>query len=77
MTEFEFIADLGIVPGIKMNYKAQLNERAILEPYISLSLPVTFDLTSSAMYAPFPVVTVGIRFGVCNLTRKKRDIQGP
>jgi hypothetical protein len=77
MTEFKFIADLGIVPGIKMNYKAQLNEKAVLEPYISLSLPVTYDLTSSSMYVPFPVVTVGIRFGICNLTRKIRDDLGP
>ncbi len=67
MTNFNDISDIGIVPGIKINYKAQLSQKIILEPYISISLPISYSITYTSMYVPFPVATIGLRFGLCTL----------
>lgn len=72
MTDFEYIHDIGIVPGIKINYKACFFTKAILEPYISLSLPVCYNLVDESGYFPFPVLTVGVRLGLCKL----KDVSG-
>ena len=70
MTDFKYISDIGIVPGIKINYKAQISKKLILEPYLSLSLPITYDLKGSYRYTPFPAMTIGARFGLGKLKNK-------
>jgi hypothetical protein len=72
MTNFNDISHLGLVPGLKINYKAQLTQKIILEPYVSLSLPITYDLQDTFGYVPFPVLTIGARFGLSNLKNKTR-----
>lgn len=67
ITNFEDISDIGIVPGIKINYKAQLSQKIILEPYMSISLPISYSIKYTSMYVPFPVLTIGVRFGLCTL----------
>jgi hypothetical protein len=67
MTDFKYFHDVGIVPGIKINYKACLFAKTVLEPYISLSVPVCYNLAEGSGYVPFPVLTVGVRFGLCKL----------
>ena len=41
MTNFKYRQSsentIGIIPGLKINYKAQISCKTILEPYISLS----------------------------------------
>ena len=75
MTDRDFREkDLGIVPGIKINYKSQQYRKLVLEPYISLSLPVSFNVdqwNDWNMYVPFPLATIGIRLGICNLKRNE------
>ena len=66
MTNFKNINDVGIVPGFKLNYKAQLKKNLVLEPYVGLSLPVTVG------YLPFPVATVGLRLGICKLKKRNK-----
>lgn len=73
ITNFNDIYDIGFVPGIKINYKAQLSQQTILEPYISISLPISYSVKHAEMYFPFPVATIGVRFGLCNLKRIKRE----
>jgi len=69
MTNFSNRHDLGLVPGFKFNYKAQLSRSFALEPYAGLSLPVAFDMSRKDIYFPLPAVTVGIRFGICKLKK--------
>jgi hypothetical protein len=64
MTNFQDRYDLGFVPGFKLNYKSQLTEHLILEPYLGISLPITLNLDDSVFYFPLPVATIGIRFGL-------------
>ena len=71
MTNFENKQhDLGIVPGVKINHKTHLAKQLVLEPYLGVSLPISYDLNSANFYVPFPMATVGIRLGICNLKRK-------
>ena len=70
MTDFKDIINIGIVPGVKLNYKSQVSKRMVLEPYISLSLPVTYDVENSHPYIPFPTLTIGMRFGFSELINK-------
>ncbi len=67
MTEFEDAHDIGIIPGFKINYKAQISPRTILEPYLSLSLPIMYDTKAMTGFIPIPVLTVGARFGLFKL----------
>jgi len=67
MTDFKYFHDIGIVPGIKINFKACISAKTILEPYISLAVPVCYNLADRSGYVPFPVLTVGARFGLCKL----------
>ena len=76
MTDFQDRCDLGVVPGFKFNYKAQLTQYLIFEPYVSLSLPITLDLDYMEPYIPFPVVTIGIRLGIHTL-RKNLEKNAP
>jgi len=72
MTNFNNTSHIGVVPGVKINYKAQLTPKLILEPYLSLSLPVTYDVHDSFVYFPFPALTIGARFGLSNLKNKTK-----
>jgi hypothetical protein len=69
MTNFKDISDIGIVPGIKINYKSQLAQKIVLEPYISVSLPISYNISDQSLYVPFPVATIGVRFGLCTLQK--------
>ena len=70
MTDFKYISDFGIVPGVKLNYKGQLSPHSVIEPYVSLSVPFTWETEDFDSYLPLPVTTVGIRIGLCNLKTK-------
>jgi hypothetical protein len=70
MTDFNYISDFGIVPGFKLNYKGQLSPQTVIEPYVSLSVPFTWETEDFDGYIPLPVITVGIRLGLCNLKTK-------
>ena len=70
MTDFKNTSHIGLVPGVKINYKAQLTPKLILEPYVSLSLPITYDLRDTFGYFPFPALTIGARFGLSNMKNK-------
>ena len=67
MTNLNGIYDLGIVPGLKINYKARVSGKFFLEPYMSLSLPFTISLENGAPYPPFPVLTAGLRLSFSEL----------
>jgi len=69
MTDFGNNNDLGLVPGFKFNYKAQLSRSLVLEPYLGLSLPITLNLDHTGFYVPFPVATIGIRLGISKLKK--------
>jgi len=60
-------SDLGIIPGIKLTHKSYITPKIILEPYLSLSLPISFNLPEFQGYFPFPVLTVGCRVGIGRL----------
>ncbi len=63
MTQFENNYSIGLIPGCKINYKAQITSKLIIEPYISLSLPITYELNRYSHIIPFPAMTIGARFG--------------
>jgi hypothetical protein len=70
MTDFKSTNYIGIVPGIKINYKAQISKNLLLEPYLSLSLPFIYDLPNIEGYVPFPALTIGARIGLGKLLSK-------
>lgn len=72
MTNFNDICDIGIVPGFKINYKARLAPKTILEPYISVSLPLSYSVKDTHIWIPFPVATIGIRLGFSNLKKDRK-----
>lgn len=61
---------MGIVPGLKINYKAHLSGSFILEPYLGVSMPVPYDLEDRTILTPFPVATIGLRIGFSTLKRR-------
>jgi len=67
MTDFESIKYIGIVPGVKVNYNAQISKNLLLEPYLSLSIPLIYDIPNIEGYVPFPVLTIGVRIGLGKL----------
>ena len=71
MTDFKDASNIGIIPGIKINYKAEISNKLLLEPYISLSYPLTYDFKESIGIKPVPVWTLGVRFGLFNLKKVK------
>ena len=71
MTNLRDGYDLGVVPGLKINYKAQISNSIVLEPYLGISLPITMNMHNTAFfYVPFPVVTIGLRLGINQLKNK-------
>jgi len=74
MTDFGYFSSIGLVPGFKINYKANLTTNLVLEPYISLSLPITHELTKYPDTIAFPALTFGARFGFNKLNDKRLKI---
>jgi hypothetical protein len=72
MTEFKDFSSIGLVPGLKVNYKANLFSNFILEPYISLSVPITHQLTKYPDTIAFPALTFGARIGINRIKDKSR-----
>jgi hypothetical protein len=72
MTEFDNFSSIGLVPGVKVNYKANLFSNFILEPYISISVPITRELTKYPDTITFPALTFGTRIGINKLKDKSR-----
>jgi hypothetical protein len=72
MTEFKDFSSIGLVPGLKVNYKANLFSNFILEPYISLSVPITHELTKYPDTIAFPALTFGARIGINRIKDKSR-----
>ena len=71
MTDFKDASNIGIIPGIKINYKAEISNKLLLEPYISLSYPLTYDFKESIGIKPVPIMTLGVRFGLFKLKNVK------
>jgi hypothetical protein len=70
MTDFKSSYDIGIIPGFKINYKAHISPKTIIEPYISLSTPICYNIVDESGYVPFPTITVGARFGFSYIINK-------
>lgn len=64
---------IGIIPGFKINYKAQISYNTILEPYISLSLPLMIESETKVGIFRIPMLTVGARFGLFKLKNGKKS----
>jgi len=73
MTDFKDASNIGIIPGFKINYKAEISSKLLLEPYISLSLPLTYDINETLGIKPVSVVTIGVRFGLFKLKNEKKN----
>ncbi len=69
MTDFSNTHDLGLVPGFKLNYKAQLSKNLVFEPYVGISLPITIEMNDRHFYFPFPMATIGVRMGINTLKK--------
>lgn len=74
MTDFGLFSSIGLVPGFKINYKAKIIDNLVLEPYISLSLPITHEFTKYSHTLAFPALTFGARFGFNKLNDKRPKI---
>jgi len=74
MTEFESSSRICLVPGIKINYKVKITNKLVLEPYFSISLPITHELTRYNENYIYPALTFGARFGINKLKDKRSKI---
>ena len=74
MTDFGSFSSIGLVPGIKINYKANVTKTLVLEPYVSFSVPITRELTDYKNTIAFPALTVGARFGLNRLKDRRPKI---
>jgi len=72
VSDFKDVSSIGIIPGVKINYKTHTDLKTLVEPYISLSLPISYNLEASVMNYALPVLTIGVRFGGSKL---KKDIK--
>lgn len=72
VSEFKDVSSFGIIPGFKINYKSQNEPRSLVEPYLGLSLPISFNPKSSGMNYIFPVLTIGVRIGGSKLKNRIR-----
>ena len=70
MNNFEGLNFIGLIPGLKINYKAQLSKIFFIEPYISLSVPIACDVKFESVFVPIPILTVGARIGISTLLKK-------
>lgn len=71
MTNFGSFSSIGLVPGFKINYKANVATNLVFEPYIGLSLPITHELTKYRDTLAFPALTFGARFGFNKLNNRR------
>ena len=72
MTDFQSSNYIGFVPGFKINYKAQITKSFIIEPYLSLSVPIIYDIPYYEGFVPFPVLTIGTRIGLGKVKMKDK-----
>jgi hypothetical protein len=63
ITDFTETVDLGLVPGIKLNWKIIPNRNTSVEPYLGISVPFAAKILNWFVYIPIPTLTVGIRIG--------------
>jgi hypothetical protein len=70
MNNVEGVNLIGLIPGLKFNYKAQLSQKLFIEPYLSLSVPLTCDIKFQDAFVPIPILTLGARFGISSLINK-------
>lgn len=56
--------NLGVLPGLKLTHKSLINGKVLVEPYVSLSFPISYNLTHTHPWMPFPVATIGLRVGM-------------
>jgi len=63
-----------LVPGIKINYKVKIANKLALEPYISISFPITHELTRYNENYIYPTLTFGARFGINKLKDKRSSM---
>lgn len=79
MTDFKYskyiehVNYIGLVPGLKFNYKASVYKDLVLEPYLSLSLPLMYDFREKVFLFPQPVITLGARIGLIKLKAKNKS----
>jgi hypothetical protein len=71
MIEFRSFSTIGIVPGVKINYKANVTTNLVLEPYLGFSVPITHELTRYRETLASPAITFGLRFGFNKLNNKR------
>ncbi|HVN58928.1 MAG TPA: hypothetical protein VMT63_11560 [Bacteroidales bacterium] len=72
MTDLKSYSTIGFVPGFKLNYKSFLSRTLVVEPYISLSYPLTHSLSGYHENYSFPSLTFGARFGLNSLHDKRK-----
>ena len=70
MTDFNYLSNIGLVPGVKFNFKAKIPLNIIVEPYASFSVPISYELKGSFIPIAFPSLTFGARFGLSKLRNK-------
>jgi hypothetical protein len=73
VSDFSDVSSIGIIPGLKINYKSRNGPKTLVEPYLGVSLPVSYDLEASVMNYSFPVLTVGVRFGGFKLNNRVKS----
>ena len=73
VTDFTRVKNVGIIPGLKINYKSQISNSLVLEPYLGLSLPFICDIENFNPSLPFPALTIGIRFGFSKIMDKLKN----
>jgi hypothetical protein len=75
MTDFEYLSCLGLAPGLKSGYKAYLRTNFVLEPFISLSIPLAITLGETpGTVVVFPSITLGTRIGFNKVNEKRYKI---
>ena len=70
VSDFKNVSSVGIIPGFKINYKSQNEPKTLIEPYLGLSFPISYNLEASVMNYTLPVLTVGVRFGGSKLKNR-------
>jgi hypothetical protein len=75
MTDFGSFSSIGLVPGVKINYKANVITNLVLEPYFGFSVPITYELTKYRETLAFPALTFGVRLGFNKLNDRRLKIE--
>ena len=56
--------NLAFLPGLKLTHKSLINGKVLVEPYLSHAFPISYNLTHTHPWMPFPVATIGLRVGL-------------